>query len=389
MIKFRHAMLAAAAALSLAVAGQPAAALTPDTVWVKAGGTGEATVAAMDDCVARSNNVNVPYTPGYTTPGVAGNVGASIGNAIMESMFEAAARRASIPDCMYRLGYVRMRATAEEAAADRKAKTPQARSENLQAIYAAPDFAARFAVAARRVMPLPVVGPDTFVYREMRIDPTALTVTQGVVDKGVVLEGDVQRRGIATLANEPTWDGLPDGIPAEAVWVEIVVPDADRTARNYWCWHKPFMRGAWQYCVSVGPEGGYHINRRIALPSVVTVPAAVLGEAGFNDVDFVLHPEAKDPLDPIHIAFAVRKVDNDGVTLAIDRVLNKNKLIIWSQFAAFDAKGDAVIPMWTYRLKLHHTGDGVTVAFTQDGDGKPLPPDDPSRCLQSLTSSCT
>ena len=139
-----------------------------------------------------------------------------------------------------------------------------------------------------------------------------------------------------------------------------------------------------------GPEGGnYHITRTIGvLQTLLSPPTPAWDQEGFNDVDFVLKPETQDALDPVHLALAVRKVGAGGVTLAIEASVDKQKAIVWSQLVAFDANGDMVVRVWTHRLKFHRAGDGVTVAFTPDGDGTALPANDLAQCQPGWITGC-
>jgi len=331
----------------------------------------------LDACALEAKDVHASVgnnSAAYTSS--SGVLGAVIGAAIIGAAAEHGARAGYIRRCMYARGYSHVPMTAEEVEAS---KTSAAKHDPVgwtQAVYDGPDFSARLdAARTPQVPPLPQAPEESLVYAGLRFDPTNLIPATGVVGRGgQVLAGSVSHRRTgwlsAALTTRP-YPSITGEVKEHTIFYQVVLPGEDGPAETYWCGeviHRNALGSRPNYWCFFSDEDGYKM----------VVPGGQRWHATFVDANSIRVPgnermeilESHDDLvGSMDLALRIAKIGGSAVTL--EAVLSKDgkSETIWTGTLPFDAAGNAVLPFWDHRLVVTRSGDGVTVAFTADGDG--------------------
>jgi hypothetical protein len=381
MIRGHFAAALAVAALVFSTTSHPAAAETVPWVWAKSGVNGTSAIADFDACTLKSKDIHPGLDPDQVATYQAATGGGVIPGLVLAMAISAANTQAQhhyVARCMRLLGYGRLSLDRPEVILSDTARTSAQRAALLETLYASSSFPARLAQATRPIVHLPPAADEPLIYQAYRFDPAAMSASPGVVTKGVALSGPAGHRATASLAKGVEESTHNLRLKAGTVLQELVVPGPDGALRNYWCWISPFGLGNVSHCFR-DEAGDYYVTDGplISGRSILLMPPPGGGEGeGFSDVDVVIEKSAQDLIGPADMVFSVRKIGDDGVTLVATAAAGKQKFTIWARTLSFNANGDAILPFWTHRLVLHKSGDGVTVVFSADGDGTPLPSND-------------
>jgi hypothetical protein len=368
----------------LAPMAGPAAAFTPPALWVKAGAPPAEAEAAYDACFKDAQEitgtdaialyprgpvtVNVPAGASQATQAryaAAGAAGAALGAFLViaaEQQAAAANRRAkAIPRCMHVKGYHQMAITAQEDADLHGQGAPEKRAAWLERFYARPDFNQRLTDAVRLPTRLPAVSegrPPSTVFGSLQFDPSKLYAPSGEVKgDGAVLAGPVGHWRTATLKTDVTLKGVKDGVVHAGAPLQLAA--LDDAAWPYWCTAEADNH------VCLRMEGDYYVSILAKGPSWAAVSMARnASESGdIDDADIALTEGAADAVGPVDFTLEMRNLTNKSVSLVAIGRRGGEQHQFWRNDLDFDAKGEASLRIWNYRLVLTRTKGGVTARY--------------------------
>jgi len=305
--------------------------------------------------------------------GLAGAVIAAGGTAIRLQE----AKDTFVRHCMHRHGYVWLPLTGDEGHAFGAARTPDDRRQWVDRFYAG-DISKRLDAAwTPLVPPLPEGHAEPLTFDGLRLDPAALAPASGLVaEGGAVLSGRVGHAATARLESAVDVPVIPElTAPAGTIFYEVVTPTDFDPEETFWCGPLSDFNANGQrtitYCIDVN-DRGYEIH--VGSLETWYAPPPILGLGGGPVRDktakLVLKPSDVDLLGPFKLSLVLTGVDKTSVTLGVDVAQEKRHQRIWVFTLPLAANGPAVLPFWTHRLVLTRSGDGVTAAFTPDGDSR-------------------
>jgi hypothetical protein len=223
--------------------------------------------------------------------------------------------------------------------------------------------------------------PTPFVIGGVKVDPAALTVGQGVlVARGVALSGEAQYAQTARLTQPMTLrapfinDTSETGTILHQVEFARITPLGSRTMTRLWCGPimKPavFSNGQRQtLCLrrslyGAGWEAFIPMTGRPWLGTTLT--NATAGGFAANGLAFETSPTSL--LGPLGVRAEIQRINDKSVTLRLFARQGDQDALILTVTPEF-VDGVATVPLWTHRLVLTRSGEGVTAALTADGDG--------------------
>jgi len=361
--------LAAALVSSGAVAGE-------DHLWAKVGATDAAATSALDACRDESRNRRF-HLPDRTTAAAMMGEGAlpyllAAGETALD---QKSAEKAFTRHCMRRHGYVWLPLKSDESAALAKLTVASDRAAWIDRFYAATPVARLDAAWAPIVPALPEGAEEPLTFDGLKLEPSALTVAAGTVAKGgVVLSGPVGHVQTARLVGAVDAPVIPElNAAAGTIFYQVVTPTDFDPEQTYWCgpmtYYTPSGPRTLTYCVDVG-EKGYEFNMAGVEDWYAPPPFPGMPQMRTKAVKLALAPSEKDLLGRMDLALTATRIDKNFVDLRVSVAAGKRHQQIWILHLPFEADGTAVLPFWTHRLVLTRAGDGVTAAFTADGDGR-------------------
>jgi hypothetical protein len=277
--------------------------------------------------------------------------------------------------CMLEHGYHAIPLTTAEAVALAAIKSPDIAESWLEQFYGRPEFQHRLAGASP--LPLPEANNEPLAYGAVRFNPAELTAAVGVVKVGgVILSGKVGHRRTGRLAVGTTVrpDGFHTNIAAGTILHQAVFRDEDDSDKTYWCGAFRTMIGSMDdICARNGPSG-YVLFHPSGGAHWIATGIDTHGVHAFADRDsFDLVESPTDLVGEIGFALAVRRINKTSIVL--EAVVNRGADFetLWKKALPLDGERRAILPFWTHRLVITTTGDGMTVAFLPDGDGRGWP----------------
>lgn len=380
-------MPAAAAACFLLCAGS-AFADNQVIVLAKAGATYDMRAADQDRCSAIVQKAPLSDLPPPDHPmaypvvyggGAAGVAGTFFADSLIKEEQIAEARSAGEKVCIHNLGYIDVPLTADEASAYHKGS-----HEAWERAFMAGDLTARIkAMNIPVVPPLPPYRDDPMSQGGIKIDAASIALATTTNDgEGPVLTGKAVRYRTATLVT-PIATTAGDVLltaPAGTIFHQI----DNRSQREpllrklsaTWC--GPVHQTAKGveaedfYCF-IGRNDGYEIFH----------PSGQEWYAG-PYTDGLLLPRYTQPirleertvaddLGPLDLTVEVDDIHKTWIDFSAYVAKDGKKSKIWWRRVMFNAKGEAVLPLWNQRLQIAHIGEHgsrVKLALTQDGGGQ-------------------
>lgn len=350
-----------------------------DHLWTRAGATWAGAAVDHKTCAKEADFVPVPRqsyavavggAAGYLMESVALNLAAHAG-----AEPNTWAGQVFLHRCMRRLGYVWLPLTPDEAAGLRLAGH-EGKAAWVDRLYAT-DLTARVAAAAKPLVPpLPEGAPEPLTYDGLRFDPATLVVAKGVAPDGsVVLSGTVTVAHTARTRHAVVFPG-PHGlsVDAGAIYYQVVGPAAFDRQQTYWCgpFHiKTLIRTVNGIsCVSISDEG-YEVWDADGGPPIAGPPGLIGSAVKDAGLDFSLEPSDQDLIGPLQFSLKASWQNLYNVFVEADVTASGHRAAVFKAIVPYAADGTAVLPFWSHRLVLHRTlGQGVTVEFKPDGDGK-------------------
>lgn len=225
------------------------------------------------------------------------------------------------------------------------------------------------------------VEPTPFVIGGVKLDPAALTVGEGeLLRGGVVLAGAAEYALTARLPRPVNLkaplvnDTAPEGLVLHQVEFATVSPVGGRIMTRIWCGPlgRPTMFSSGEripMCLRRALGGGWEAfwpyTGRPWLGTTQTT--GVVGTLQASNVE--IDPSPTSLLEPLGVRFAVQRVTDADVTLNIFARLNGEDALIFTVKETFK-DASAVVPLWSHRLLLTRTANGLTAAVSADGDGE-------------------
>ncbi len=305
-------------------------------------------------------------------PGAGQLIGLFIGAGVSAALTPKA-RSEYVEGCMRGRGYYGLTLSPDEAADLDAQKTADAGAAWVERFYGRADFEQRLALAsAPEVTALPQLKPEPMTFGAIRFDPSLLAVANGVVGLGKpVLTGRIAYRQTALVKSDVS--AFPAHIVHGSLAYAVVWSQDGRPANTYWCGRmKMGMIGGGSgqnYCVWIGKDG-YVFDLMAGAPGLVNNHHFYSTLAKRALSNYALDENSTGSSEPMDFALFIKKISQGGLSLIADATLNGRPEQFWSADVLFDEQGKAVLPFWTHRLTFTHSGDGVTVAFTADGDGR-------------------
>lgn len=225
------------------------------------------------------------------------------------------------------------------------------------------------------------VEPTPFVIGGIRLDPTALTVGPGVLERGeIALSGQATYAVTTQLQNPVNFsatfvnDTAPAGLILHRVEFANRSPLGSRTMTRIWCGPiaKPTLFSGNEritMCLRRGMFGGWEafwpatgrpwLGTTLQLGVVATLQAT----------GFAPEPSPTSLLEPLSVRAEIQRVTDDAVTLRLFARREDEDALILTVTPKFE-NDVAVLPLWTHRLALTRSGNGVTASLSGDGDGQ-------------------
>lgn len=337
-------------------------------------------ITGLPPPVGGAEPITITYKLGTHSPGVTYGTlspGQRVAADILAYPLESAAEKDNVflnqDRCMQTRGYVLIELNQAEHYNFRHAGAGQGAWLEDFARKAAP---ARLAAA---VAPLPAVPHGPYFVGAIRLEPDALSLTEGPVRaKSAILTGEAHYRSTARLkspfkimnksvapgteffafAAPMPWD--TDLGPATTAWC---IPAPKSTTKDMlgpvqlpWC----FRAGSGGY----NAFGGVRESNGWLVSAIWEFPRAVVP----TPID--LAPDDHDALGPLTLELKVDTVDDNGVVLsAWVSQPDKRPVVIWRGRESFGSDGRAILPFWTRALVLTRDGRAATAAWAA-GDGR-------------------
>lgn len=231
------------------------------------------------------------------------------------------------------------------------------------------------------------LDPTPLVIGGVKVDPAALSPGAGVLGRGdVVLSGPATHALTARLTKPLTLraplinDTSPMGTILHQVEFARLSPLGTRTMTRIWCGPilKPglFSGGQRQtLCLRrTGAGGGWEAfipatGRPWLGTSLLNATAG-----NFAASELEVESSATSLLDPLTFRAEIQRINDDAVTLRVFARRGDEDALILTAAPKFE-NGIATLPLWTHRLALTRSGQGVAVSFSANGDGT-APTDD-------------
>jgi hypothetical protein len=347
-----------------------------DHLWAKVGATDAAAASALDACHAESKGRRY-HLPDRTTAAAMMGGGAlpyllAAGELALD---QKSAEAAFVRHCMRRHGYVWLPLKSDETAALAKLTLAPDRAAWIDRFYAATPVARLDSAWAPVAPALPEGVEEPLTFDGLKLEPATLTVVTGIVAKGgVVLSGPVGHVQTARLVGAVDAPVIPElNAAAGTIFYQVVTPTDFDPEQTYWCgpmtYYTPSGPRTLTYCVDVG-EKGYEFNMAGVEDWYAPPPFPGMPQMRTKAVKLALAPSEKDLLGRMDLTLTAARIDKKFVDLHVSVASGKRHQRIWILHLPFEADGTAVLPFWTHRLVLTRAGDGVTAAFTADGDGR-------------------
>jgi len=364
--------IVAALACAVLVAPGLAHAAKPARVFTQAGKDLPGQMADETTCTDYAKGVP---TPGLPPPmavngGAAAAAGAALATGFLAGLEEAKVRRASYERCMRARGYTKVALTPEEETALKAVRKQPEREAWFAALLARPDLVQRIEAAKGEVVDLPPVPDAKASAAGLVFDLAQAKVAEGVVaEGGALLTLPAGHLATARLAVDyPVSNMLGINKRGEAGAVFHAVARGPYIAQ--WC--GPFVNGSVQGkitqmgCVETAGDGFKVVN-----VGGETWLAGELFVGGFPvDDGPKLEASAEDLIGPVTVTFKLDKITKKGVRLSAVGERDGKTVRVWTGGGNFDADGRLVTPLWSHRLILTRSGDGVAAVLGADGDGR-------------------
>lgn len=353
----------------------PAFAGGPDIVWAKAATPRIAMSAEHDACVREADTVGVELRAAYSQQLVDqgyGPVGVLVVGSAVGGFFSAVmtpgARANYVKSCMTGRGYQAIALSAAEKADRDARKTPEATAAWMDDFYGRPDIQQRLkdvAGAADGAAPgLPQLKSEAWAFQGVRIDPATLTPSTGAAaPNSVVIKGKVTYRRMARVK------AAVDASSMRVAEGSTVYAFASSGGPTVWCGDMKlgiFGIGR-SYCARSDKDKIKLLTLATDNPFLQTYEGS---EASVSAESYQLDEQGVVPPEPMDFSITVRRIGAGGVSLVAQAMIKGEMRDIWTGDMLFNDQGVAVLPFWGSRLTLTRSGDGVTAAFTADGDGK-------------------
>ena len=222
--------------------------------------------------------------------------------------------------------------------------------------------------------------PTPFVVGGVRLDPATMTVGTGILTRGgVVLSGSAQYAVTGRL-KEPLIlraafvnETSPAGTVLHQVEFSGRSPLGTRTMTRIWC--GPIMaptiwsRERVTMCLRRAPFGGWeafwpYTGRPWLGTTKMTGNVATLQAQGLS-----IEASPTDLLDPLAVRAEIQRITNETVTLRLFARRGEEDALIFTVAPTF-ADGVATVMLWSHRLVLMRSGNGVAATLSADGDGQ-------------------
>ena len=201
--------------------------------------------------------------------------------------------------------------------------------------------------------------PPATVLGSLKFDPSALSAASGVVkENGAVLIGPLGHWRTATLKADVPLRGVKDGVLHAGAPLQLAV--LDDAASACWCTSEDDDH------VCLRMQGDYYVSIPAKGPSwAVAHLARNAAESGdIDDADVALNEGGADAVGAVDFSFEVRNLTDKSVGLVAVARRNGEEHEFWRNDLDFDAKGEAKLGLWNYRLVLTRTKGGVTAKYT-------------------------
>lgn len=311
--------------------------------------------------------------------------GAAIANLLFLAVAIDHGRTRAVAFCLRNLGYEIAPLTPVEAAA--YASLTGAARDAFERTFLAQDLAPRLTpLLTPTVPPLPPFAAGPGVQGGLKIDLSSLKAADQPVAEGEVAVSGAMARWRTAVLESPLKS--PSGKVMVAAGPGAVFHQVDyrpqrapllRTQGATWC--GPVRQttattsgvtaadGAEELYCFTSQADGYDVFH----------PGGFAWLAGPYRSGFVL-PRLTDPivlrerdqddLGSIGVEIRVATVTRDRVTLEGKAVRNGKSVDLWSRRLAFDASGQAILPLWSRRLIIRRSGGRAVTASVDDrGDG--------------------
>lgn len=224
------------------------------------------------------------------------------------------------------------------------------------------------------------LAPTPFVIGAVKLNPANMTVGQGIVERGgVLLSGPAEYAATGRLTKPLNLRSPPlvnDTAAAGTILHEVefarTTPLGTRTMTRIWCGSigtpTVWSRTPVTMCLRPGQrydlEAFWPSTGRPWLGTTANSGALV----GLEAVGFEIARSETSLLDPLDFRLEVQRVtDKEAVIRAFARKGDQDALVLVIT-SAFD-DGVTTIPLWSHRLVLTRSDNGVTAQLSADGDG--------------------
>lgn len=214
-----------------------------------------------------------------------------------------------------------------------------------------------------------------FVIGAVRVDVSAMTVTPGVVERRAVLaSAPAMRARTGRVEREVRTSTGGARIAEGAIWHFVEQPDTGTegiaTQRGYWCGPGRIVSiigsVASTFCAGEQASGLWRVYPADGQPWLVgtyltTQPIVMYADA------LPVEDLAQDPLAPFRFQVVLRDLDDRRVRLLARGADESTSVPVW--YGEFDwVDGQVSVPLWSHRLVLTRTGDGVTADLQPNPD---------------------
>jgi len=215
----------------------------------------------------------------------------------------------------------------------------------------------------------------------VKLDPAALTPGTGVLSRGdVALSGSAAHALTARLTKPLTLraplvnDTSPVGTILHQIEFAGLSPLGTRTMTRIWCGPilKPGLFSGGQRQTLCLRRGGLSGWWEAFIPATgrpwlgTSLLTATPGNFAASELE--VEPSATSLLDPLTFRAEIQRINDAAVTLRLFARRGDEDALILTAAPKFE-NGVATLPLWTHRLTLTRSGQGVVAALSADGDG--------------------
>ena len=224
------------------------------------------------------------------------------------------------------------------------------------------------------------IAPTPYVIGALRFDPTQMTAQNGIIPRGgTMLTGKASYAvtGRLTKQLQMTAPLIRETAEAGTIMHQLEIIRSTElgtlTSNHVWCgaigsgtiWsRKPTIK-----CLAMSMrtgvlEANWPNGSTAWLATTDRFPAIVGTEA----IDFDVEVSQTPILPPVDVHFQLHRINANEAIVRVMASKDGEDVVVLQINAPFN-NGTATIPLWSHRLKLIRSGEGVSLEFTHDGDG--------------------